>query len=113
LSQGRSQTVQTIISWQTDEPAVCQVLYEKGSTNKEDLPEKTQPETGYGRKHVSVLNKFEPGQVYSFRVLCADSESNQLVSGAHTILTPKQNEGVFELIMRNMVSTFGWLRDVR
>jgi DNA-binding beta-propeller fold protein YncE len=113
LSQGKTKTVQTIISWTTNEPTVCEVSYEKGVSDKADLAEKAPLEASYSKKHVLVLTKFESGQVYSFRIKAIDSSGNNAVSDAHTILTPKQREGVFELIMRSFESTFGWLRDVK
>lgn len=113
LSQGKTKTVQTIISWTTDEPTICEVSFEKGVSDKTDLAEKAPMETSYSKKHVLVLTKFDSGQVYSFRIKAIDSSGNNALSEAHTILTPKQREGVFELIMRSFESTFGWLRDVK
>ena len=112
LSQGKDRTVQTIISWMTDEPTICEFSFEKGVSDKVDLAEKAPIEAVYSKKHVLVLTKFEPGQVYSFRINASDSSNNVTQSETHTILTPKQREGVFELILRNFESTFGWLKDV-
>ncbi|KKR20097.1 MAG: hypothetical protein UT48_C0022G0014, partial [Parcubacteria group bacterium GW2011_GWE2_39_37] len=62
-----------------------------------------------GKKHVAVITKFEPGTVYSFRVYANDSAGNTTISKTFTVLTPKQKESVFQLILKNFESTFGWV----
>lgn len=113
LSQGKDRTVQTIVSWTTNEPTICEFSYERGVSQNEELSEKTPIETTYSKKHVLVLTKFESGQVYSFRIKAKDTSGNQSISSAHTILTPKQKEGIFELILHNFEATFGWLKNVK
>lgn len=110
LSTGKDTRVQTIISWMTNEPTLGQVNYIKGvNQNADDFNEKTPLETGYGKKHVMVITKFTPGTVYSFRVSAIDSAGNQTLSKIYTILTPRQKESVFQLILKNFESTFGWM----
>lgn len=110
LSQSKDAKVQTIITWDTNEPTISQIKYAKGVFEGEnDLTESGSIETVYAKKHTIVITKFAVGEVYSFRVLAIDSGGNQTLSGPHIILTPKQKEGVFELIIRTFESTFGWL----
>jgi hypothetical protein len=110
LSQSKEAKVQTIITWTTNEPTVSQVKFAKGVFEDEkDLVEETPLETVYSRNHTIVVTKFDIGEVYSFRVVATDSGGNQSVSSPHIILTPKQKEGVFELIINTFESTFGWL----
>jgi hypothetical protein len=114
LSQSKEAKVQTIITWTTNEPTISQVKFAKGVLeNEADLRESEPIETVYSRKHTIVITKFEVGEVYSFRILAVDSGGNQTISSAHIILTPKQKEGVFELIIRTFESTFGWLGQMR
>jgi hypothetical protein len=110
LSQSKEAKVQTIITWTTNEPTISQVKFAKGVFEDEkDLNEETPIEAVYSRKHTIVVTKFEIGEVYSFRVVATDSGGNQSVSSPHIVLTPKQKEGVFELIINTFESTFGWL----
>ncbi|MEI8361274.1 MAG: fibronectin type III domain-containing protein [bacterium] len=113
LSQGRTLKVQTVISWQTNEPAISQVLYGKGVIfGENDLPDKLPLETAYSRKHTAIITNFDPGSVYSFRIKALDSGGNETLSNTHTILTPQQRASVFDLIIKNFESTFGWLGSV-
>ncbi|MEI8361579.1 MAG: fibronectin type III domain-containing protein, partial [bacterium] len=113
LSQGKSLKVQTVISWQTNEPTISRVLYGKGVIMDEDkLPDMTEIETSYGRRHTAIITNFDPGSVYSFRIKAFDSGGNEASSNTHTILTPQQRASVFDLIIRNFESTFGWLSQV-
>lgn len=110
LSQGKDTKVQTVISWTTNEPTIGKIRYSKGVVEDESrLTEETPIETTYSRRHTVIITKFQVGEIYSFRVITSDSGGNQSVSGTRTILTPKQREGVFELIIKTFESTFGWL----
>lgn len=113
ISPGKETRVQVIIYWLTNEAATSQVFYQQGVTISSDLKEKTQPDTNYTKKHVAVLTKFKPGEVYSFRVESADSSGNTTRSKAFTILAPKQKESIFQLILRILEQTFGWIGSVR
>ncbi|NTW22753.1 hypothetical protein HGA34_04430, partial [Candidatus Falkowbacteria bacterium] len=105
--------VQTIVSWQTNEPTIGQVQYIKGVvTDDKEFPDKTPAETTYSRKHVAVVTKFDSGQVYTFRITATDSSGNTVTSKIYTILTPKQKESVFQLILKNFEDIFGWVGKV-
>ncbi len=110
LSQGKQLKVQTIVSWQTNEPTVGQVQYVKGVvTDDAEFADKTALETTYSRKHVAVVTKFDSGTVYTFRITATDSSGNKTTSKVYTILTPKQKESVFQLILKNFEDIFGWV----
>jgi len=113
LSQGKQLKVQTIISWQTNEPTIGQVEYIKGVvTTDQEFADKTPVETTYGKKHVAVVTKFDSGQVYTYRITVTDSSGNKTISKLYTILTPKQKESVFQLILKNFEDIFGWVGKV-
>ncbi|MFH1175417.1 MAG: hypothetical protein V1698_01710 [bacterium] len=110
ISPGKTPTIQTIISWITNEPTIGRVIYNKGIiTNEEDLKETTNQETNYTKQHTAVITKFEAGTVYTFKVIAEDSNSNKTISKTFTILTPRQKESVFQVIMKNLEKTFGWV----
>lgn len=114
LSQSKDAKVQTIMTWTTSEPTISRIKFAKGVFDEaEQLNEETPMETVYTRKHTIVVTKFEIGEVYTFRVLAEDSGGNQTVSSPHIVLTPKQKEGVFELIINTFESTFGWLGQMK
>ncbi len=75
-----------------------------------ELIEKTNLNTNYTKEHVVVITKFKPGLVYSFRVESIDSGGNVRLSKAHTFMTPKKKESIFQIIMRILEETFSWVR---
>ena len=114
LSPGKNTKVQTIISWRTNEPSTSRVYYQKGVIGKDqELSEITKLDTNYTKKHVVVITKFDPGTAYSFRAESIDSGGNASLSKIHTVLTPRQKESVFQVIMNNMEDIFGWVGEMR
>ena len=75
--------------------------------------DKTGLDTNMTKKHASVITKFEPGQIYTFKVESIDNSNNVFLSKTYTILTPKQKETVFQVIVKNLEGIFGWVRNVR
>jgi len=114
ISPGKNIKVQTIISWLTNELATSKVYYQKGIIAPEqNLSESTKLDSSYTKKHVAVINSFEPGTVYSFRIESIDSGGNTSLSKTYTILSPKQEESVFQVIMGNFESIFGWVGKIK
>ncbi len=112
IDQGNK--IQTIISWLTNEPSTSRVYYQEGvHRGDKDLVSKTPLNTDYTREHIVVITKFKPGTVYSFRVESIDSGGNRSLSRVHTLMTPKQKESIFQMILRILEDTFGWLRKLR
>ncbi len=72
LYPGQDTTVQTIISWQTSEPATCTLSYVEGvvKNNKDTIT--VGPEALPVSKHVSVVTNFSPATVYKYWVTCGD-----------------------------------------
>jgi hypothetical protein len=118
MSSGKQTRVQTIISYLTDEPSTSRVYYQKGfgasATEQTDVSgmEKTNLDASYAKKHVIVITKFEPGQIYTFKVEATDSSGNTAISKTYTVLAPRQTETVFELIIKNFEQIFGWMKFV-
>lgn len=109
ISPGKEVKVQTIISWLTNEPATTRVYYQKGIGSQDELTESIQLDSNYTKKHVAVITKFEPGSIYRFKAESIDSGGNIALSKVYTILIPRQKETVFQIIMKNMEQTFGWV----
>ncbi|NTW22258.1 hypothetical protein HGA34_01785 [Candidatus Falkowbacteria bacterium] len=113
LAQGKDQRVQTVITWNTSEPTIGQLSYQAGvNATDEVLAEKFTPETTFSKKHMALITKFQPGQIYTFRIAIEDYSGNKNISKAYTILAPRQKESVFQLILKNFEDIFGWVGKV-
>lgn len=107
----RSNKIQTIISWLTNEPSTSQVEYQEGvHGGSAKLSEVTNLNMNYTKEHVMVVTKFKPGIVYSFRVKSVDSGDNLSSSKVHTFMTAKKKESIITIIMNILENTFGWLK---
>ena len=110
---GKNLKIQTVISWLTNEPSTSKVYYQKGVAKPgEELKESTILDENYTKKHVVVVTKFDPGEIYSFQTESVDSGGNISLSKIYTILTPKQEESVFQVIIKNLESVFGWVNQI-
>lgn len=106
---GSENRIQTIASWYTDEPAMCQLFYHQGLVLI-DEPESQPEEEDYGVKHVHVITNFLPSSVYKFWIICKDEALNVAKSDDFTMLTPTQEESIIDIIIKNFESSFGWLK---
>ena len=111
LFPGKTNRVQAIISWQTDEPSTSQIFYETGAGTeaKEKLNEETALDLALTTKHLVVLTKWQPGQVYRFRVASQDVSGNPGTSKDFFVMTPQKKATVLDLIIENFSQTFGWV----
>ncbi|MGC9599425.1 MAG: fibronectin type III domain-containing protein [Minisyncoccia bacterium] len=109
LYPGQETTVQTIVSWQTDEPASCNLSYVPGIVKNDKDTVNMPAETGLLQKHVSVVTSFAPGTVYKYWVTCTDADGNATSSEDFVLLTPEQEKSIIDIIVGNFKSTFGWL----
>lgn len=109
----REGKIQTIISWLTNEPSTSKVYYQEGvqSADKE-LNNQTDQNTDYTKEHIMVFTKFQPGKVYSFRVESVDAGGNATLSNVYTFMTPKKKESIFQIIIRILEQTFGWIKTI-
>lgn len=113
LYPGEEVKIQTIISWETDEPAFCQTFYAKGLAGggddaTESLPKEPNPTTS----HTQVVVGFAPATVYKFWVVCEDEARNESRSEDFVLITPIKEKSIIDLILENFEGTFGWLKNV-
>lgn len=111
LYPGADNKVQTIISWMTDESAICELSYQRGLGNEK--PEVLPAEQDYVLKHVNVGVNFLPATVYKFVIKCQDQIGNSMTSKDYTMLTPSQEKSILDIIIGNFESSFGWLKKVK
>ncbi len=107
LYPGQDTTVQTVISWLTDEPASCFLSYAVGGAGGHVAT--TTTETAPLTKHVVVVTDFTPATVYKYWVTCTDVDGNTTSSEDYVLLTPQQQKSIIDLILANFQGTFGWL----
>ncbi len=112
LYPGSENKIQTIASWETDEPAQCQLFYHQGLISI-DEPDNLQKEEDYATRHVQVVTNFLPSTVYKFWIICNDEADNAGKSADYTMLTPTQEESIIDIIIKNFESSFGWLKKVK
>ncbi len=109
---GSDNKIQTIASWQTDEPAVCQLFYHQGLVTV-DAPMSLPLEDDFATKHVQVVTNFIPATVYKFWIICSDNAKNEGKSEDFTMLTPTQEESIIDIILKNFESSFGWVKKMK
>ncbi len=105
--------VQTIISWQTDEPASCTVSYTQGllhddNNQGDSLPTEANPLTN----HTQVIVGFAPATVYKFWMECADESGNTSKSDDFVLITPIKEKNIIDIILENFQGTFGWVNKI-
>jgi hypothetical protein len=109
---GGESRIQTIIEWDTDEPAYCTMSYREGITGGVD-PTVIESETiSYAEEHVEVIVEFAPATVYQFWLTCADDSNNKVDSENFVLFTPIQEKNIIDIILENFESTFGWVKNV-
>jgi hypothetical protein len=109
----KSNKIQTVISWLTNEPSTSRVYYQIGVHGGNiNLAESTDLNTDYSKEHVLVITKFKPGTVYTFRVESIDSGGNLTLSKPYTFMTAKKRESIIQVIMRILEDTFGWMKKI-
>jgi hypothetical protein len=114
LSPGKETRIQVIVSWKTDKRGTSKVRYQKGVSTDAGaaLAEETPTDESKTTKHAVILANLEPGTVYSFQVESADDQNHVTTSKIFTILTPKKQESVFQVITSEFGKAFGWLGDL-
>ncbi|MFA6146357.1 MAG: DUF2341 domain-containing protein [Patescibacteria group bacterium] len=105
----RGDEVQTIITWNTDEPANSQFEYQVGFAEDAPVVQMSKDIT-LKQDHLIVVTSFKPGSIYRFRVISEDSSGNKTQSTTNTLLTPQKKLTVTELIFKNFQQTFGWMK---
>ncbi len=111
---GGKEKIQIIISWNTNELSTSKVFYRKGFAAEDvEFVDSTVLDQNYTKKHIVVVTNFEPGTVYQFVAESIDSSGNVGKSKTMTILTPRKEESVFQVIMSNVEGMFSWVGKIK
>ncbi len=105
LSQ--SDTVQTIISWKTNEQSSTSVIYKEGQNGEE---KELKIADNLTVNHIAVITVFKSGTVYSFKVKSVDASGNESVSDNFAMLTPAKKANIIQVIISNFGDIFGWAK---
>ncbi len=109
---GGESRIQTIIEWDTDEPAYCTMSYREGITGGVDPTVIESEDISYAEEHVEVIVEFAPATVYQFWLDCRDESNNAVKSENYVLFTPIQEKNIIDIILENFESTFGWVKNV-
>jgi hypothetical protein len=114
LVNGKSDQVQSIITWKTDEGASSQAYFDvKRSVAGEQLTQQSKEDLNRTTNHVVVLTNLKPGSVYYFQVISKDKNDNTSESEEFSMLTPQKQKSVIQMIIANFEQTFGWLNKMK
>jgi hypothetical protein len=110
LVPGRSDIIQSLVSWKTDKPSNSVVTYEEGSgAADQPLKNKVQNDTGFVKDHVVILPSLKPSTIYRIQVSSTDQAGNTLALPIRTIVTPQQTESIVDIIFKNFSDTFNFI----
>ncbi|MDD5056110.1 MAG: fibronectin type III domain-containing protein, partial [Candidatus Peribacteraceae bacterium] len=111
ISPGKDASAQVIITWETDKRATGRVRYRQGVATDPTIPmvSVTPLSTGFGRTHTVILAGLTPGTVFSFQAESVDDEGRIGLSKVFTILTPRKQESISQVISRGFGGAFGWI----
>ncbi|MFM2339461.1 MAG: hypothetical protein RLZZ360_97 [Candidatus Parcubacteria bacterium] len=109
---GGESRVQTIVEWNTDEPASCIMTYREGVAGGVEPIVLEKEVLEYNTNHVEVITDFAPATVYQFWLNCTDEAENTIQSENFVLFTPIQEKNIIDLILENFESTFGWVKNI-
>ncbi len=113
LFPGEDTKIQTILSWETDEPSICQVFYIQGLVLPDgETGDALQKEPNPTTAHTQVVVGFAPATVYKFWMFCADEAGNESRSEDFVLITPVKEKNIIDIILENFEGTFGWLKNI-
>ena len=112
LFPGDEARIQTIVEWDTDEPASCLMTYQEGVAGGTEPFTIEKEIIEYKTSHVEVIIDFAPATVYQFYLTCTDEAGNNIQSENFVLFTPIQEKNIIDLILENFESTFGWVSNI-
>jgi Purple acid Phosphatase, N-terminal domain len=112
LFPGSESRIQTIVEWDTDEPANCLMTYQEGVAGGTEPTTIEKEQVEYNTSHVQVVIDFASATVYQFYLECTDEAGNKVKSENFVLFTPVQEKNIIDLILENFESTFGWVKNI-
>jgi hypothetical protein len=117
LVPGRTDRIQTVVSWKTDEPSDSVVYYEEGAGTPGQTTELANKvaltsASSFGLAHSIVLGSLKPGTIYRIKITSTDDSGNTSSFGPRTIITPQQSQSITDIIFKNFEDSFKFLRQI-
>jgi hypothetical protein len=97
----------TIVMWSTDEPANSIVYYDVGLGG--ELKNKVGNEEDYSSEHALIIPT-KAGSIYRINIVSVDESGNKAESGIRTIFTPRGEQSILEIMIKNFEEAFKFLR---
>ena len=113
IMPNRTDRLQTIVFWKTDEPATSQIFYQEGAGKSDALSQQSLLDTDLVTDHAVILTIFKPSTVYRVQVSSKDASANTGTSKIQSILTPQKGESIIDIITRNFEQSFQWIKQLR
>lgn len=105
---GADAKAQLLVSWETDEPALGQLVWGKGTGA--EYPQASELESAPGTKHVIVLRDLDPTTTFHFKIVSTDVSKNKAESEDTVIVTPAAQQAALDVIFKNLNDIFGFLK---
>ncbi len=113
LYPGSEARIQTLISWDTDEPSLCTLQYREGIAPGVDPITLETKDQSFTERHVEVIVDFAPGTVYKFWLVCGDEAGNSINSEDFVLFTPVKEKSIIDIIIENFEGAFGWIKNIK
>lgn len=114
LIGGKDDKVQSIIYWKTSEVATSKVVFDtKKSGDFGAYSQSSKEDANLSTNHVVVLTNLNSGTVYYFMVESKDKNGNESHSEAFSLLTPRKEKSIIQMIIANFEETFGWMKKMK
>jgi hypothetical protein len=97
----------TIVMWSTDEPANSIVYYDIGLGR--ELKNKVGNEEDYSLEHALIIPT-KAGSIYRINIVSIDESGNKAESGIRTIFTPRGEQSILEIMIKNFEEAFKFLK---
>jgi len=105
------ETAQVIISWNTNKPATTKVEYDEGLISG-SYSKSSIEDTTLSTSHTVIIKGLNPATTYHFRMISKDRRDNTTYSNDYNFVTPEKNKSIWQLIVRSLEETFGWVSNV-
>ena len=112
LIPGRTDRLQSVVSWKTDKISSSKVYYEEGPGNGTALKNQVEDKT-VTMNHIVIISSLKPSTVYRIKIESTDESGNIGSSTVKTILTPQSAENVLDVIINNLQQSFGFLKKLQ
>ncbi|HBP01172.1 MAG: hypothetical protein UX75_C0007G0041 [Candidatus Moranbacteria bacterium GW2011_GWE2_47_10] len=93
--------VQTIISWETNNPSSSILIYRNDKDGKE---EELKVSEEMKKEHAAVLTTLKPGEVYYFKVKSESASGESVSSSEYSLRTPRARDTILEMVGNNFKS---------